>query len=150
MISIIYISHSSSCLFYTHMRISFLAFICTFILYAFILIIITSCCLHNVRIHHLAIYSLMNLSYCIWLSYLITIFNICCHYSWDLSYIHMMSIIWYSLLSFTLIHTWHILDVSIWLSFSWSAHFDEVYILKFSTIFIIISKWRWSKIMRSK
>ena len=104
-------------------------FIHMFVLYAFvfIFIIIASCCLCNVCICCLAIYLLMNLLYCIWLLHLIAIFDICHCYSWDLSYICMMSIIWYSLLSFTLICTWHFLYIGIWLSFSWPAHFDRAY-----------------------
>ena len=120
--------------------IDFHTFICMFILYTFVfvLIIITSHCLCNVCICCLAIYLLMNSLYCIQLSHLIAIFDIYHHYLWDLSYIHIMSIIWYSLLLFTLIHTWHILDVSIWLSFSWSAHFDKIYISKFSTLMLTL------------
>ena len=51
-----------------------------FYTFVFVFVIVATCCLHNVHIHHLAIYLLMNLSYHIWLLHLITIFNICCCY----------------------------------------------------------------------
>ena len=74
----IYISRSSSYSLYIDFTHSF----CTFVLYTFIFIfiIVATRRLHNVCIHHIAIYSLMNSSYCIQLSHLIVIFNICCHY----------------------------------------------------------------------
>jgi len=61
------------------------------------------------------------------ISYSIAIFDIRRRYSWDLSYIRTMPTVWYSLLSFTLIRTWHFLYIGNWLSFSWPAHFDWAY-----------------------
>ena len=53
----------------------------------------------------------------------------------------MMSTVWYSLLSFTLICTWHFLYIDIWLSFSWPAHFDRAY-NKVLNIDACAQKWK--------
>ena len=115
----------------------YIAFIFIFIIYrllhsfytfVFIFIIVTTHHLCNICIYCLAIYSLMNLSYHIWLLHLIIIFDIHCCYLWDFSlyfvfncYCSIFSIV------FTLILMQHFLYIDIWLSFSWSAHFEEAY-----------------------
>ena len=94
-----------------------------FVIYMFIVITIVFIqdhihCLHSVCIHHSVIYSSMQLSFvlniiflihCITfnISYLITIFNICCCYSWDLSLYLYSAYYLIFFIIFTFICTWY-------------------------------------------
>ena len=105
-------------------------------------------CIHHlcsVHIHHSVIYSSMQLSFilniiflihCITFNilYLIIIFDICCHYSWDLSlYLYSAYHLIFSIV-FALIHMWHFLYIDNWLSFSWSDHINRAYSKVLNTI----------------
>ena len=84
--------------------------------------------------------------------YLIIIINIHHHYSWDLSLYFIFNCyhLIFSII-FILIYTWNFLYINIWLSFSWSAHFDRAYIKVLNNKRILLKRqfFKWKRQIQS-